>query len=60
MTNPVWTEIKIAAQEAPRMYFAPLVGAIKGIQQQYRKLNQPCPAPAARDTAPGGYSVSKR
>jgi len=32
-------EIKVAAQEAPKMYFAPLVGAVRGIQAQYRVLS---------------------
>ena len=39
MTKLVLTEIKIAAMEAPKMYFAPLVGAVRGIGQQYRLLN---------------------
>lgn len=32
-------EIRKAAAEAPRMYFAPLIGAVRGIRSQYRALN---------------------
>ena len=57
MTKLVLTEIKIAAMEAPKMYFAPLVGAVRGIGQQYRLLNAKRaaskPAPKA-NTLPTG------
>lgn len=32
-------EIRKAAAEAPRMYFAPLIGAVRGIRTQYRAIN---------------------
>jgi hypothetical protein len=35
----VLEEIKKAAQEAPSMYFAPLIGAIEGIRDRYRNLS---------------------
>lgn len=35
------TEIRKAATEAPRMYFAPLIGAVRGIRSQYREINAP-------------------
>lgn len=31
-------EIRKAAAEAPRMYFAPLIGAVRGIRSQYRAI----------------------
>jgi hypothetical protein len=39
-TTSVWVEIKRAAKEAPKMYFAPLIGAVRGIQIQYRQLEK--------------------
>lgn len=36
----VWNEIKRAAKEAPGMYFAPLIGAWRGIKLQYRLLDR--------------------
>lgn len=36
----VWIEIKRAAKEAPSMYFAPLIGACRGIRLQYRLLER--------------------
>ena len=32
--NPVLKEVRLAASEAPRIYFAPLVGAIKEMRRQ--------------------------
>lgn len=32
-------EIRQAASEAPRMYFAPLIGAVRGIRAQYRSID---------------------
>ncbi|BBB70272.1 hypothetical protein UNDYM_6019 (plasmid) [Undibacterium sp. YM2] len=37
--NRVLQQIKIAAKETPRLYFAPLVGAIKGIRAEFAKLD---------------------
>jgi hypothetical protein len=34
-------EIRKAAAEAPRMYFAPLIGAVRGIRSQYRQIDAP-------------------
>ena len=31
---------KEAARETPRLYFAPLVGAIRGIREEYRRIAQ--------------------
>ena len=38
MTN-IMREIKIAAREAPRVYFAPLVGAAHEMRRQVRLLS---------------------
>lgn len=38
--NAVWIEVKRAAKEAPLMYFAPLLGAWRGIRVQYRLLDR--------------------
>jgi hypothetical protein len=38
--NVVWVEVKRAAKEAPLMYFAPLLGAWRGIRMQYRILDR--------------------
>ncbi len=32
-------EVKLAAREAPRVYFAPLVGAAKEMQRQVRLMS---------------------
>ncbi|KGM38696.1 hypothetical protein JY96_21205 [Aquabacterium sp. NJ1] len=36
----VWVEIRKAAAEAPAMYFAPLIGALRGIRAQYDALDR--------------------
>lgn len=36
--NRVFQQIKIAAKETPRLFFAPLVGAIKGIRAEFAQL----------------------
>lgn len=38
MSNAVLKEMIKATREAPRMYFAPLVGAINGIKAEYVRL----------------------
>jgi hypothetical protein len=38
MLASVWAEIVRAARQAPAMYFAPLVGAVRGIRDEYRRL----------------------
>jgi hypothetical protein len=40
MYDALVREIRRAAAEAPRMYFAPLVGAIRGIASEYRRLDR--------------------
>lgn len=37
----VLAEIRKAAAEAPRMYFAPLIGAMRAIRTQYRTGGAP-------------------
>lgn len=39
MFASVWAEITRVAREAPAMYFAPLVGAVRGIRDEYRRLS---------------------
>lgn len=36
----LFAEMRRAAKEVPQTYFAPLIGAVKGIQQQYRLLDR--------------------
>lgn len=36
----LFAEMRRAAKDVPQTYFAPLVGAVKGIQQQYRLLDR--------------------
>jgi hypothetical protein len=36
----VWNEILFAARWAPRLYFAPLVGAWRGVQQEIRRVHR--------------------
>lgn len=36
--STVMREIKLAAREAPRVYFAPLVGAVQEMRRQVRLL----------------------
>jgi hypothetical protein len=38
--QPIWLEIRKAAAEAPALYFAPLIGALRGIRAQYRELER--------------------
>ena len=38
--NRVLQEIRMAAYEAPRIYFAPLVGAVKEMRRQIHLLAQ--------------------
>lgn len=39
MKTTVWTEIKRAARGSVRLYFAPIVGAIRGIREEYRRID---------------------
>jgi len=34
--------LSVVAAEAPRMYFAPLIGAVRGIPLQYRAMGASC------------------
>lgn len=36
----IWIHIQLAAKEATQLYFAPLTGAIRGIRQEYRRLDR--------------------
>lgn len=38
--NRVLKEVRLAAYEAPRIYFAPLVGAVKEMRRQMHLLAQ--------------------
>lgn len=59
----IWIHIQLAAKEAPRMYFAPLIGAIRGIRQEYRRLDREhriARTNALGDrTRPGGHTPQK-
>lgn len=34
----VFQQIRIAAKETPRLYFAPLIGAVKGIRAEFARI----------------------
>lgn len=38
--NRLLIEIKVAAEQAPRLYFAPLVGAFNAVRREVRNLNK--------------------
>ena len=38
--NRVWEEVVYAARQAPRMYFAPLVGAVREVKRVSREIQQ--------------------
>jgi len=38
--NRFFSEFMVAARETPRMYFAPLVGAIKGVRHELRLIER--------------------
>jgi len=40
MKKTLLTRIKRAAREVPETYFAPLVGVVRGIQEEYRRIEQ--------------------
>lgn len=40
LLREVWQAFCKAAAETPRMYFAPLTGAIKGIRAEYRCIDE--------------------
>ena len=42
--HAVLREIRIAALEAPQIYFAPLIGATKEMKRQWRLMMRPRPA----------------
>jgi len=49
--NRVLKEVCVAAYEAPRIYFAPLVGAVKEMRRQMHLLAQARnPAPIRKNT----------
>lgn len=54
--NRVLKEVRMAAYEAPRIYFAPIVGAVKEMRHQMRLLAQarkqtPIRTGASKETA---------
>jgi hypothetical protein len=46
--NKVLYEMKLAAKQAPRLYFAPFVGAVLEMKKEARALRRPCPSVANR------------
>lgn len=48
--NQVLREIRMAALEAPRVYFAPLVGAVKEMRRQMHLLARARRQPHTRGT----------
>lgn len=40
MSNRVLREIELAARQAPQMYFAPIIGVVRGLREQYSALNK--------------------
>jgi len=56
--NRVLQEIRMAAYEAPRVYFAPLVGAAKEMRRQMHLLAQARrPAPMPRTDSKDRHQV---
>ena len=47
--NRLIYEMKVAARQAPRLYFAPFVGAVQAMQKEVRALRH-SPASPAKDT----------
>jgi hypothetical protein len=40
MNNTFGSEFVIAAKQAPRLFFAPLVGAIKAIKNEFQRVQR--------------------
>lgn len=38
--NRVWAHFWLAARYSPRLYFAPLIGAIRGVSREYRRIDR--------------------
>ena len=47
--NRLIYEMEVAARQAPRLYFAPFVGAVQAMQKEVRALRH-SPASPAKDT----------
>ena len=51
--NKVLHEMKLAAEQAPRLYFAPFVGAVLAMKKEIRALRRPRVSIASNPTEPG-------
>jgi hypothetical protein len=47
--NAFWHEFGLAARQGPRIYFAPLVGAVRAIRNEMKRLASPVAAGARPD-----------
>lgn len=56
--NKVLYEMKLAAEQAPRLYFAPFVGAVLAMKKEARALRRPrvsiASTPTEREHKAGG------
>lgn len=39
--NRLLLEMRVAARQAPRLYFAPFVGAVEAVRREFRNLQRP-------------------
>jgi hypothetical protein len=49
--NRLLHEIKIAAKQAPRLYFAPFVGAVMAMKNEVRALRRTSHQPPTQETS---------
>ena len=49
--NRLWHEIKVAARQAPRLYFAPFIGAYKEMRKEYLAMRRESMEARMRDTS---------
>ena len=48
--NKVLFEMKVAAKQAPRLYFAPFVGAVMAMKKEVRALRRSSHPPATSES----------
>ena len=49
--NRLWHEIKVAARQAPRLYFAPFIGAYKEMHKEYLAMRRESMEARMRDAS---------
>ncbi len=48
--NKLLHEMQIAAKQAPRLYFAPFVGAVKAMKKEIRALRRASTQPTSKES----------